>query len=640
MAKEELDSLKEELQKTKLTNENVDYYFSKIIEAIKVYDNPYEKDGHKKVSSMLCIYLFFNSYLKLNYNYRCEWRFDEVEHECGGYYDPIKDEIVYNSKDLNLMLRESSLDHIFKIFHENRHKLQFLDFKKNEDQLMSIDPMSILMLKEEIGMDDLYNNNHSNFIIENDANLWAYAHILKLGLSKKMPEYKYRYDSGAKTILSNSDEMFNFGVLLYNSQTVDYYSDEYKNPKDSTLPILLEIDKKSKKKVKKETIEQYPLLKLIYHEDGKLKTYDELMKDKERLLKKYENEELNEKNITDSFNSYNKERLYRLGRDQINAIYTIIINSDPILYFENKFANNTYPISIITPLERNNPLIDDNMYRREIGKLFYKYVTFENSEKFIKCLKNSSIDEEYKKFFISKIESKNRSIASLLMNDSLGIIINPYINDDSVLKSSNILLQEKENYIKRLNDAFNNNQISELEYKNCLEKINYDYDRFIKESIEQEKYRDRNNINKSNLTGNNTRIQQNNNDVSPSHEETSDINDFYELFDTVYIERLKDEYRDENDYYLYEDDEKDEIDKKLDEYYDNVRRKNKEQGIIAYKEAKDQLWNIVKDKVKENPEYDLKRFIEYMFDNYDVFEEQEEKIDEVEPVEGPGRGFM
>ena len=218
---------------------------------------------------------------------------------------------------------------LFAIFHEYRHKLQFSDVFNNNgslatmDRVAQIDPATILFLKDNVmritDKTDIYKNNHNCFFEEHDANLFSIQEC------KKFIDVTH-----LKKFLTNVDESTDYVGMLVDGD--ELYSSRFKKVSEELLPIVFEEDYRTKKRFAN-IKPGNTILSLIFDENGRLKSYEELMQDEKELTLKYSDEVVNNKTSTTGFNEYTT----RTPKDHFRELYRIIVHSDPMLTIQKYF---------------------------------------------------------------------------------------------------------------------------------------------------------------------------------------------------------------------------------------------------------------------------------------------------------------
>ena len=587
--KNELDSFIQKISKIKLTQDNYKEFFDYSIKVCKDYDIKSRQgtnDMNLMTNELAYIEIFYHKLCNMLYGIDTKFEFKK---DGTNHYNSNTDSITYRFGAWN-DLKSDSAYHIFTIFHENRHAIQFNDFLNN-DNVLSMDPSAIVITKEILSMDnETYKNNHNSFMIENDANLYAYGFISNI-IKQYFPENMPTIESRMK------NEKYNIDTDLFNG-FIDS-EEKYKNVPDGTLPIMYQIYKDFKKNVTPDLINKYKILSLIYNSDGTLKKYTQIQEEKEKKIKELDNPNLQTK-FSKSSHSYNSEEL-STPKDRIELIYKTIINSDPALYIEDCICNKRYD-ELILEFNKYPNLFE--LYKSDFLKIIPRYMDINNKKDFDKIsatIKSNELDSMIEKRYeyILKTEIKNLS----------GMIID-IEQDDDVLKDVATLNQEHK-YLKELfKNKKDNKTISEEIYNSLIEFIDKKYLDFI------------------------AQVQMNNNNQNSIKQKSEDIIDnIPSEFHTAYNEYLKRMYMkykgfDEEEY--MSDEEKQEFEEQLDKYVADLMITGK------YKEDKDrkELWDKIEPIIKSNPNVDLSDLI------YQIMNEEIDVVEKPESVERTGRRIM
>jgi hypothetical protein len=247
---------------------------------------------------------------KFNYSLQSK----NVDTACYSY----QDNTIHFAEDLLFRKQPTFADLCFITFHEFKHKMQRDDMISSINDLIQIDPATILFLKDQVMLlnSQLYKNNHDLYYMENDANLFAVKEmekILPLNVIKET-------ETGSKD---------NHSLYLL-SNNADLSTEEYDDKQD--LPIIYKMDYEYKKYVKGKNIPEESLLSLIYNQGGTPKTYTELLEDKQKLIEKYKGQTTKRKTSTTDYALQET-----LVEKQIDEIYRLIVVSDPILTIQENF---------------------------------------------------------------------------------------------------------------------------------------------------------------------------------------------------------------------------------------------------------------------------------------------------------------
>ncbi len=322
-----------DLKKMKKILSNIDsgcdfeYLEDKMGFALKIGNKYDEKRGSfsQETRNQRSIYYyflatFFMAYISKKYDKKVEYElFSDRDTSCFVH----SEDKIYLSKNLFDL---SFANIIFTIFHEFRHKMQADDIKSSEslDNILSIDPATILFYKERFARGDIYDNNHNCFIIENDANLFALAECKRFSnLQNEIKEIANGYiDMG---------ELNNYALFIIEGG--DITTEEFNDERN--LPIVYEQNYLCKKKIFMTNVPQDSLLGLVYDSMGYPKSYEKIIKEKEELLERFRGQ-VATINIG-PVNHYQTNSYTVSNIEFINKIFRAIVNSDPMLTIEECF---------------------------------------------------------------------------------------------------------------------------------------------------------------------------------------------------------------------------------------------------------------------------------------------------------------
>lgn len=273
------------------------------------------------------------------------------------------------------------------VIHEQRHSQQFQAFQtENIKDILGYDPNSILIAKEYLLIlnkgQKFYQRNHDNSIMERDADLYSKTIISEL-INKYFPEQR---DSFLTMEKMQARKFVNPFEKLENGILDGYYiSDE-----GQQLDRAIEIDKTFKATITPQVLQQFPILNLVY-KDGKLKSYAEIIADKNKFLQ--------------------ETRDNQKQREQIEELYKVIINSDPMLYLEDMLSKKEIS---------SDKIINLFIEHKDLYKLYQNEIIeiFERKGKDIEVLQNNTFnniitsivkivnDDELKKAYVEVKQSK------------------------------------------------------------------------------------------------------------------------------------------------------------------------------------------------------------------------------------------
>lgn len=285
------------------------------------------------------------------------------------YYNPADKKISYN---LDVIMREKSSNfaNVMELcLHENRHAMQFKSFSiENPQDFIEFDPNSIFILKDYLVMlNGNYRNNHINSLMEIDANLYARGiskQLINQYFSEHQEDLKYTDFAFKEGITDNPfDELAEYGLI----------SGDYVLEGGKKVDRAIMMDKNLKSMISPQLVEQYPMLKLIW-QDGKFKTYSEIMADKQVLLQSI----LDRQSSKLESPSYNAESITE--KEKVERLYGAIIQSDPMLYLESLLSSKQIQYSKVKELFSLHPTLL-NEYQSQITEIFSRKSTeIDNSQ--------------------------------------------------------------------------------------------------------------------------------------------------------------------------------------------------------------------------------------------------------------------
>ncbi len=452
----ELNNFITKVNETELNSDNYKDFFDYSIKVCKDYDVKSINGTNNKplmLQELKYIEIFYHKFCNMLYGLNAKY---ELKSDGENYYDPQTDTIYYRLGAMMDLLSDSTY-HIMTIFHENRHAMQFKEILHNTD-VLTMDPLAIIFAKELLSIDDeLYSKNHSSFIIENDANLFADGYLRKI--------VKQYFPENIETLnMRIKGENYNIATELFN----DFIDSEevYKNPPESNLPILYYIDINSKRVVNKELIKKYQVLSLIYNTDGTIKKYSQIIKERKALLEKATNIQMKFKRSSHSYDG--DEFLTQVNK--INLVYNAIINSDPTLFIEDCIYNRNYG-RLIKELDNYPRLFE--LYKNDFLSIIPKYMTIENAKE-LKRLSTHISSEELK----SVLDKKFKYIIKTEIFHISGMTIDNE-NENGELKETDVLNQEYEYLSSLLKEKNKNKTLSSEKYNTLMKYINSTYKYFI-----------------------------------------------------------------------------------------------------------------------------------------------------------------
>lgn len=275
------------------------------------------------------------------------------------HYSPEDKKISYQ---LEVIMREKSSNfaNVMELcMHENRHAMQFEAFSKdNSEELLGFDANSIFILKDYLVMlNGHYAKNHINSLMETDANLYA------RGISRQLiPKHFSEHQEGLKhtdfawkekTTDNPFEEIVIEGGLI---------TGEYQLQTGEKMDRAIMMDKNLRSLISPQLVEQFPMLNLIW-KDGKFKTYSEIMRDKEELMKKVSDKQSTARRSP----SYEEESISE--KEKVERLYGAIIQSAPMLYLESLLSKKQIAYPKVKQLFSMHPTLLSE-YQAQITEIF------------------------------------------------------------------------------------------------------------------------------------------------------------------------------------------------------------------------------------------------------------------------------
>ncbi len=390
------------------------------------------------------------------------------------FFNPNSGTITYSKNPVSVY-KNTAFFHAFTVFHENRHAVQNMMYYMNPEDILNIDPISIVMLKENIlaSFSDLYERNdrvnHHDFVMENDANLVAQGYLkdfIRRTFPKNMQQYFWQL------WIRMYNEGTSYGKILLNPEKVMVY--HFNTEDQDTLPVFYEASKVLRDNVSVELVRKYPLLKLICHQDGTMKSYQEIISDKNRAI--FDNQEPCRIYKLDTFSGTRgyEGRMPRQSKQHIGYIYDVIVNSDPILYIEKLICCEDYEMinKMLTVCPQLVKLYGDNL-----ENLLCKYLTYDNYQR----IKEIFSEELFEKVS-TKLNLKYQKLVQRLVERLLGVEINQYQNEGTNIKPIDLLNSEEIAINSALLERLANGKVDAEKCREYRDVIRCLYDQFRNES--------------------------------------------------------------------------------------------------------------------------------------------------------------
>ena len=345
-----VEKIKERLEQAKknLNNDDLEIIFPSILDDLYYllysYNIDYNQltrgeqfeDGYEFGCQIIdYLGLLARKYLKIIYQLDLEI-VNEEEYNmavCAGGYDKKTDKMYYSYFGSTLSYN-GQLGFLFTCLHEARHKMQN-DLRNNLDGAL-IDPRMILLTKEEILENSLkennrqfYKDNYSEIFYENDAESFAKAEI-SVFLNNIFTQYTKLMQSRGKEVSNEIiDKKNSINVLIkleISQMKSPFTNEEIIGQLNGEIPITgnyqINAEEKDKLivmdkylKAHPEMKEKYPLLQILF-QGNRVKTYEELMYDKEQLL-------------------------LQGNVQNVDRLFYYIIETDPILALKKRLTNGS-----------------------------------------------------------------------------------------------------------------------------------------------------------------------------------------------------------------------------------------------------------------------------------------------------------
>lgn len=468
---EEIKNYIARIQSTKIDDLNIEEYIDFTLKVMNDFDKKESKSYELLLQEYLYLTIFFHKYASKQFEIKVAANFNN--NIPNNYYN--NGSISYAATPMAIT-KNPSIWNAYAVLHEMRHAVQDFSYTKNINDILSIDPLTILMLKEQLYIlnnKEMYNLNHNKFIIENDANLATDSYIIEF-LNKYCPNNRSYYE---QIIMRNQNEKTNFSSLIYQSLSLSDY--EFNNLPEgvTSLPIFYEVDRCLKNiEISASLIQKCPVLELIYHKDGRRKTYRELMLDKEQYLNVHKNQESVVKK--NSIAEYKDKKV--IASAHINSIYDGIIKSDPLLHIEDSLNHGR--INVIDEILTNCPRLLE-VYKNELRNLFVSYLSMDNYSKLSNLF--NTLGNSYLK---DAIDKRYERIVRLDIQNIVGFVIDYHVSpENEQIKSIEQLDKEVQLILSKLQDKIAVGDLSKkrgLEYQKAILEM---YDKYREKSKKQSK---------------------------------------------------------------------------------------------------------------------------------------------------------
>lgn len=295
-------------------DEDINYIWNILPEEMENFSYDELVDNNYKINKLVITYLM--ELAQIYKNTKVDYEIDETIALGGNAAYSKKDNKIFLSVVSMMITADNTISYLKTIFHELRHVTQH-KFSKEEDinEIIKYDPELIMVLKhqiyEEYNDEDFYKDNYHKLYQEVDSKTNSIKDIEDLISIIKDPNLKDQ-------LLDDLDDIKELNIhpqanIEVNTITPIRTYLKVKGHKEDSLilidkfikdnPVLLDI---------------YKPLKLLFN-DYIPKTYDEIIKDRNNLLKEYKD--------TEYFNN-----IYRL--------YQNIIRTDPMYQLRDHLSSN------------------------------------------------------------------------------------------------------------------------------------------------------------------------------------------------------------------------------------------------------------------------------------------------------------
>lgn len=493
------------INNTKIKDIDIEKDAGIIKEIIEDWDNYASTSSNDtRVSEFYALRVFFHKYACQIYGNNVGAEFMRQNDTRSNHYNSEDNKIYYQTNAWSTKANAMTL--IFQVLHENRHAVQFAQFKNSPDEILKIDPLSIVMLKEiylHTYHNDLYNKNHNDFVLENDASLCADTQLIQFIRSYLDSNPKYIRDLN----MNASQEKENYNTIMQISETIGNL--KFKTAEFGTLPVLYQSDRDLKDHITMEDIKQYPLLKLICNEDGTLKKYEELMQDREKY--KTEHRLDDDIRIISSNAGYTKKGI--AINSQIDRVYQFVINSDPMLYLEDCLNNNRK--NKVEELFVDVPELLYS-YNSDIIQIVSKYGTLENYKQFFAIYK-----DEYTNLRRQYGTTINQIESLMLQNQQ-----KPILNYQEKL---NELIEKRDSITSAMEQVHAGTQFFQIDLQNEEQRNGTSSKSIISSAVEATE--------KSTRTG---KINEQTQQIKEQEEQNRELSDLEEFIDFIDPQRIND----------------------------------------------------------------------------------------------------
>ena len=297
-------------------DEDINYIWNTLPEEMEEFSYDELVDNNYKINELVITYLLELS--QLYKNIKSDYEIDETMYFYGsGGYD-IENNKIRLSVMTMMIIADNIVSYLRTIFHELRHAYQNKFYnEENIDEIIKYDPELIIVLKHHIykeyhDIEDFYDQNYHKLYPEVDADINSLKDIENL--VKDLIK-----DNNLKTqILDdlNDIEKLNINPQTKLELTTNTPIRTYLKVRGKEEDSLILIDKFIKDNPT--LIDTYKPLQLLFN--GYVpKTYDEIIKERNSLLKKYKD--------TEYF-------------DNIYRLYQNIIRTDPMYQLRDHLASN------------------------------------------------------------------------------------------------------------------------------------------------------------------------------------------------------------------------------------------------------------------------------------------------------------
>lgn len=228
---------------------------------------------------------------------------------------------------------------VFKLEHEIQHAVQFKNMSASEESTDTLTPESYVISRQYIARifaqaegskyykkgldaDRLYNDNHDQFYYEIDADKHGIERALDILKTVSPQAYQIATDPSrnryVQKLAEKTDQLNNYSIVHWKHNTNPEMIEVGANHKASMIidNILPQLSGKQRK----EFMDKYPALSIIYNADGSLKTLEQVEREKQVKIREL---------LINGTDNEIQEKV-----PNIFKVYDTAIESHPVLCFE------------------------------------------------------------------------------------------------------------------------------------------------------------------------------------------------------------------------------------------------------------------------------------------------------------------